>query len=122
MSFDHWKTTDPDDEYLEPNAQPGENSELAVAFAALKRLQDSLEHVSDHSCVAERMEFIRHQGAEIERLKQRVFQLEAIIEFGAHITLEQYWSLLRRAADALESNRPEPEFPNLIAEMRKAAE
>lgn len=39
MSFDHWKTTDPDDEYLEPKAQSGENSELEVAFAEIQRLE-----------------------------------------------------------------------------------
>jgi hypothetical protein len=31
-------------------------------------------------------------------------------------------SLLTRAADALASTRPEPEFPQLIAELRKAAQ
>lgn len=68
---------------------------------------------------------------EVERLSKRVFQLEAIIEFGAHSTLEQYWSLMRRAADALETLKDyvippmgcavSPAIRLLIDELRKAA-
>jgi hypothetical protein len=68
MTYDQWKAIDPSDEELGNAKQANENDELEAAYAEIHRLQEALEHVSDHSCAAERMEFIKRQGADFSEL------------------------------------------------------
>jgi hypothetical protein len=63
---------------------------------------------------------IAEKDAEIEQLKSWNQTLKQIVADDPEKHF--YKVLLTRAADALESNRPEPEFPKLIDELRKAAQ
>jgi c-di-GMP-binding flagellar brake protein YcgR len=98
--------------------------------AEIERLRGVVEDLSDHGVAAERMERLKAQGKEIERLKVEIFDQQE----------QRFWmqqrlsALLRRAADALEefaayiSGDPDAyrylrlKEQQLIAELRKAAQ
>jgi hypothetical protein len=87
-------------------------------YAEIERLRGVVEDLSDHGVAAERMERLKAQGKEIERLNKLYrAALELLAEQG---------SLLTRAADALGPYALG--FPDgstiraLIAELRKAAQ
>jgi c-di-GMP-binding flagellar brake protein YcgR len=86
-----------------------------------EQLRGVVEDLSDHGVAAERMERLKAQGKEIERLKVEIFDQQE----------QRFWmqqclsALLTRAADALEARDPgeiRPSEKRLIAELRKAAE
>ena len=88
---------------------------IAELEAELRAAKEVIEDLSDHGSAAERMEILKTQCAEIERLSKLYrASLELLTEQGA---------LLTRAADALES--PAWEWHKswaLAKELRKAAE
>lgn len=77
----------------------------------MERNSWSLDHSDE--LYAEALAIIARKDAEIERLKEDIFLLRWRVDIMK--------SLLIRAADALESTRPVPEFPKLIQELRQSA-
>jgi hypothetical protein len=90
----------------------------------IERLRGVIEDLSDHGVAAERMEFLKAQGQEIERLKETTTLLQReCAKRGQRVAdLER---LIIRAADALEPEQnpvDPPDYAYLIRELRKAAE
>jgi hypothetical protein len=87
----------------------------------IRRLKEIIEELSDHGCAAERMEFIKAQGAEIERLKESKNILSDLL-YKMEARANRQEGLNRRAADALEGAarmvRTSSES-DLIAELRR---
>jgi DNA repair ATPase RecN len=90
--------------------------------AEIERLRGVVEDLSDHGVAAERMERLKAQGKEIERLKSWNQTLKQIVADDPEKHF--YKVLLTRAADALERAPvlPPKMIEALKAELRKAAE
>ena len=90
---------------------------IAELEAELRAVKEVIEDLSDHGSAAERMDVLKTQRAEIDRLSKLYrASLELLTEQGA---------LLTRAADALAPLNeiyPQQKRLDLIAELRKATQ
>jgi hypothetical protein len=76
MSYDHWKTTNPDDAELGNAKQPGENDELEQAYTELERLKAQVKELLEILTTEELLRLRRRcqlQGN--ERLAEVLFKV-----------------------------------------------